>query len=103
MPAMATHCSHLDRFDTVTPGSDGCAECLAHGGRWVHLRICRVCGHVGCCDQSPGRHATRHFHATQHPVMESYDPPDPWGWCYVDEAMIDLGENVTAHPPGWRY
>ncbi len=80
MPAMATHCSHLDRFDTVTPGSDGCAECLAHGGRWVHLRI-----------------------ATQHPVMESYDPPDPWGWCYVDEAMIDLGENVTAHPPGWRY
>ena len=84
-------------------GSDGCAECLEQGGRWVHLRICRVCGHVGCCDQSPGKHATAHFHDTGHPVMESYDPPDPWGWCYVDEVMIDLGASVTPHPEGWRY
>jgi hypothetical protein len=100
---MATRCSHLDQFATVTPASDGCEECLAHGGRWVHLRICRVCGHVGCCDQSPGKHATRHFHATQHPVMESYDPPDPWGWCYIDEVTVDLGDDVTTHPTGWRY
>ena len=71
--------------------------------RWVHLRICRVCGHVGCCDQSPGRHATGHFHATGHPVMEAYYEPDGWGWCYVDEVMIDLGGDVTPHPPGWTW
>jgi uncharacterized UBP type Zn finger protein len=100
---MADECAHLDQFSAVTPSSDGCEECLASGGRWLHLRICRVCGHVGCCDQSPGRHATGHFHTTKHPVMESYDPPDPWGWCYVDEVMIDLGDDVTAHPPGWRH
>ncbi len=53
------------------------------------------CGHVGCCDQSPGRHATKHFHATKHPIIEGYDPPEGWGWCYVDEIMIDLGDDTT--------
>ena len=100
---MADQCSHLNVFRTVRPSADGCEDCLATDGRWVHLRICRVCGHVGCCDQSPGRHATKHFHVSKHPVMESYDPPEAWGWCYVDEVMIDLDDNVTTHPAGWRY
>jgi hypothetical protein len=63
----------------------------------VHLRLCRTCGHVGCCDQSPNRHATKHFHATGHPIMEAYDPPDGWGWCYVDEIAVAL-PNQTPHP-----
>ena len=83
-------CSHLDQIHDVTPNSDGCEECLASGGRWVHLRMCLVCGHVGCCDSSPGTHATRHFHATHHPVMRSAEPGEAWGWCYVDEIQLDL-------------
>jgi hypothetical protein len=63
---------------------------------WFHLRVCRTCGHVGCCDQSRGKHATRHFHRTKHPIIEGYDPPEGWGWCYVEEIMFDLGKNVTA-------
>ncbi len=96
-------CTHLSQFAVVEPSADGCEECLKIGQRWIHLRICRVCGHVGCCDQSPGRHATAHFHAVGHPVMETYYPPEGWGWCYVDEMMIDLGESITPHPPGWRW
>ena len=65
------------------------------GGRWVNLRLCRTCGHVGCCDSSPNAHATKHFKATGHPIIEGYDPPDGWGWCFVDEVTIDLGDNVT--------
>jgi len=61
----------------------------------VHLRLCRQCGHVGCCDDSPHRHATAHFHATGHPIIEGYDPPEGWGWCYVDEMFLDLGDDVT--------
>ena len=61
----------------------------------MHLRLCRTCGHVGCCDDSPNKHATKHFHATQHPIIEGYDPPEGWGWCYVDEVFLDLGDNVT--------
>jgi uncharacterized UBP type Zn finger protein len=100
---MTRTCSHLNAFQPVRPKTDGCEECLKTGGEWVHLRICRVCGHVGCCDQSPGHHATKHFHVTQHPVMESYDPPEGWGWCYVDEVTINLEGDVTPHPPGWIY
>ena len=90
-------CSHLDSIRTVTPSADGCEDCLKIGGWWVHLRICRSCGHVGCCDQSPNRHATKHFHASGHPIMESYDPPDPWGWCYVDEEMLDFTGLQSPH------
>jgi hypothetical protein len=96
-------CSHLDMFVAVTPSSDGCKECLELGQRWIHLRICRVCGHVGCCDSSVGKHATKHFHATGHPVMESYFQPEGWGWCYVDEVAIDLGSDTTPHPLGWKW
>ena len=67
------------------------------GSAWVHLRLCRTCGHVGCCDSSPNRHATKHFHATGHPIIEGYDPPEGWGWCYVDEATLDLSDRTTPH------
>jgi hypothetical protein len=100
---MSSQCTHLDQFGKVKPSADGCEECLKTGGHWVHLRLCRVCGHVGCCDSSPNTHATKHFHATGHPVMETFYPPDGWGWCFVDEVMIDLGKNVTPHPRGWKY
>ena len=90
-------CSHLAGIRTVTPSALGCEECLASGDRWVHLRICRTCGHVGCCDDSKNRHATKHFHATQHPIIEGYDPPEGWGWCYVDEVDFDLSDRKTPH------
>ena len=68
----------------------GCEECLKIGQQWVHLRECLVCGHVGCCDSSTGKHATKHFHHTKHPVMRSIEPGEEWGWCYVDEIMLEL-------------
>lgn len=84
----AEACSHLDGIRTVLPSAPGCEECLRDGGRWVHLRICMTCGHVGCCDESPGRHATAHAHRTGHPVVRSLEPGETWGWCYVDEVML---------------
>jgi hypothetical protein len=83
-------CSHLDLIRDVAPKTDGCEECLAVGGRWVHLRMCLECGHVGCCDSSPGKHATHHFHTSHHPIMRSAEPGESWGWCYVDELELDL-------------
>ncbi|WP_420455278.1 cation:proton antiporter [Rubrivirga sp.] len=81
-------CSHLDHVHDVTPGTPGCQECLRDGDRWVHLRVCLECGHVGCCDSSPNKHATKHFHATGHPVVRSIEPGETWGWCYEDEVML---------------
>ena len=92
---MVKSCSHLGTIRPVTPSAKGCEECLKAGGWWVHLRICRTCGHVGCCDDSPSKHSTRHFHATQHPIIEGYDPPEGWGWCFVDEVAFDLGDDTT--------
>ena len=86
---MATRCVHLSEIRTVTPRTPGCEECLKAGTRWVHLRLCLTCGHVGCCDQSPGTHATRHFHATEHPMMRSFEPREDWGWCYVDQLFLE--------------
>ncbi len=83
-------CTHLGEIRDVTPGTDGCAECLRTGSAWVHLRLCLECGHVGCCDSSPGKHATKHFHRTKHPVMRSFEPGEAWGWCYIDELQIDF-------------
>jgi hypothetical protein len=88
-------CTHGAWLRRVIPSAKGCEECLAIGSPWVHLRLCRACGHVGCCDESPHRHATAHFHATGHPIIEGYDPPEGWGWCYVDEVFLDLGEDTT--------
>jgi K+:H+ antiporter len=81
-------CTHLDSIRPVHPSAPGCEECLRIGDQWVHLRICLICGHVGCCDSSKNRHATKHFHATTHPVMRSIEPGDTWGWCYVDEVTL---------------
>ena len=86
MPA----CTHLDQVREVTPRTPtGCEECLKTQGRWVHLRLCLSCGHVGCCDSSPGKHATAHFKATQHAIILSFEPGDDWGWCYVDEIFLE--------------
>ena len=84
-------CSHRDQIRDVAPRTEGCEECLKSGGRWVHLRLCLTCGHVGCCDSLPGRHATRHAHATGHPIVRSHEPGEDWGWCYVDQVTLDLG------------
>jgi uncharacterized UBP type Zn finger protein len=93
-------CSHLDSITTTEASGDGCVECLQSGGRWVHLRRCTTCAHVGCCDNSPGRHATAHFHQTQHPVMQSFEPGEDWYWCYADELMFELeGDSPSpSHP-----
>ena len=100
---MSQLCPHLRSVRAVTPSARGCEECLKVGQWWVHLRICRGCGHVGCCDESPGRHATAHFHATGHPIIEGYDPPDGWGWCYVDEQTVDLPDQTPQFGPIPRY
>ena len=87
---MANRCPHLAEIRDVEPVTpEGCEECLAIGSDWVHLRLCLSCGHVGCCDQSPNRHATKHFHRTKHPVMRSFEPGEDWGWCYVDEIEFE--------------
>ena len=88
-------CGHVMTVAKVTLSAKGCEECLKTGDWWVHLRICRSCGHVGCCDQSPNKHATAHFHHSRHPIIEGYDPPEGWGWCYVDELFLDLGSDTT--------
>ena len=90
-------CEHLDHLDTgMTPSGDGCVECLATGGRWVHLRRCLECGHIGCCDNSPGRHATGHFHASAHPLIQSFEPGEEWIWCYVDEVGIEVDDAAPS-------
>ena len=85
----AAGCTHLDEIRDVTPGSPGCEECLQTGDRWVHLRLCLSCGHVGCCDSSPNRHATKHHHATSHPLIRSFEPGEDWVYCYVDEVTME--------------
>jgi uncharacterized UBP type Zn finger protein len=83
-------CSHLDQVRDVDPRTpNGCEECLKAGTRWVHLRMCAGCGHVGCCDQSQGKHATGHYRETHHAVMRSFEPGEDWGWCYVDELFME--------------
>ncbi len=86
---MATTCTHIDQIHDVTPSAQGCEECLKIGSGWVHLRECLICGHVGCCDSSPNKHATRHYRSTQHPIVKSFEPGEDWMWCYADEVMID--------------
>ncbi len=81
-------CSHLQMIQEVTPHTTGCEECLAMGDTWVHLRICKICGHVGCCDDSKNQHATKHFHATGHPIMQSIEPGEDWMWCFVDHVAF---------------
>ena len=85
---MKSVCKHLGEVRDVNPSAMGCEECLKIGARWVHLRLCLTCGHVGCCDSSPNRHATKHFHETKHPIMRSFEPGEKWRWCYVDEMEV---------------
>jgi len=80
-------CEHVDRIANASPRSRGCEECLLTGDTWVHLRVCLTCGQVGCCDSSKNRHATRHFWASQHPIVGSLEPGETWRWCYIDETV----------------
>ena len=92
-------CHHLDQVQEVTPSSDGCEDCLRMGGQWVHLRLCMLCGHVGCCDSSPNRHATAHFDETGHPLIQSFEPGEDWWWCFVDEFSFAVeGVPSFQHP-----
>ena len=81
-------CGHLELVLDATPRTQGCEECLRIGERWVHLRLCLSCGHVGCCDSSRHRHATAHFWTTAHPIVRSLEPGETWRWCYVDETAV---------------
>ena len=81
-------CTHVDEAGAVTPSADGCEECLKMGDTWVHLRICMTCGHVGCCDSSKNKHASKHARETDHPLVKSFEPGEDWAWCYVDEVML---------------
>ena len=88
---MAPQCKHLDQIKDLKPNTpEGCEDCLKIGSDWVHLRLCLECGHVGCCDSSKNKHATKHFHRTKHPVIRSIEPGETWTWCYVDEVMGEL-------------
>jgi uncharacterized UBP type Zn finger protein len=93
---MSAECRHIDLVRAVSPNSNGCEECLRSGDTWVHLCMCLVCGHVGCCDSSTNKHATRHYYATGHPVMRSIEPGEQWGWCYIDEVWLDLHASQPA-------
>ena len=84
-------CEHLDQIHDVVPSSmEGCSECLASGGQWVHLRLCLSCGRVGCCDSSPNRHASHHAALDGHPIVASFEPSKNWSWCYFDRLGFVL-------------
>ena len=85
---MADACSHVKEIRKVHPKTDGCEECLKMGDNWVHLRLCLSCGHVGCCDSSKNKHATKHFRAEHHPIMQSIEPGESWRWCFVDQMEV---------------
>jgi len=86
---MKDACAHLNEIREVTPSARGCEDCLRSGGHWAHLRLCLTCGHVGCCDSSPDKHATKHYHSTKHPMVRSFEPGEEWAWCYVDELFFE--------------
>src|SRR5829696_4406458 len=86
---MDATCEHLQEAHEVTANASGCEDCLKSGDTWVHLRLCLTCGHVGCCDNSKNKHATKHFHATNHPVVESFEPGENWRWCFVDKLFTE--------------
>ncbi len=84
---MPRTCTHVPA-EPHAPRAAGCEECLASGGRWLHLRLCLSCGHIGCCDDSPNRHASHHFESSRHPVIQSFEPGEDWGWCYLEQRML---------------
>ena len=83
---MSAQCSHLDQIKFKETKKHVCEDCVLTGDTWVHLRLCMICGHVGCCDSSKNKHATKHFHRTKHPLMRSIEPGESWMWCFVDET-----------------
>ena len=91
---MSESCTHLDQIkrDVAPRTPDGCEECLAVGGRWLHLRMCMTCGHIGCCDSSPGKHASAHARSAEHPIIRSIQPGEDWSWCFVDELAMRIPE-----------
>jgi len=97
---MADTCTHLDQIRPVPPSGNGCVECLLMGSGWVHLRRCTECGHIGCCDNSPNKHATAHFHEVAHPIIQSYEPGEDWYFCYLDDLAFELDEDgpSPSHP-----
>jgi hypothetical protein len=96
-------CTHLDHVHVtrLPEAVDGCEDCLRDGTPWLHLRICLECGHVGCCDDSPNRHATAHATDRGHPIISSLEPREQWSWCYEDEVVMRLEgvEGETRIPP----
>lgn len=84
-----TSCTHTDQVETVEPSAKGCEECLKVGDSWVHLRLCQSCGHVGCCDSSKNKHASKHFGQTNHPIVQSFEPGEDWLWCYIDSTYVE--------------
>jgi hypothetical protein len=96
-------CTHLDhvQITELPPAVEGCEDCLAGGTQWLHLRICLECGHVGCCDDSPQRHASAHARESEHPVMHSLEPGEDWAWCFVDQVAMVISEikGGTRIPP----
>ncbi|HEX4692259.1 MAG TPA: UBP-type zinc finger domain-containing protein [Solirubrobacteraceae bacterium] len=97
------NCTHLDqiRVTELPAAVDGCEDCLKMGGKWLHLRICLECGHVGCCDSSPNRHATAHARGSEHPIARSLEPGEDWSWCFVDEVGMIIPDvhGSTRIPP----
>jgi hypothetical protein len=87
-------CTHLDhvKITHLPEAVDGCEDCLAEGESWLHLRICLECGHVGCCDDSPNRHATAHTQSSGHPIIRSLEPGEDWSWCFVDDLPLLIPE-----------
>jgi uncharacterized UBP type Zn finger protein len=85
---MAATCTYLDQIRDVQPSAQGCEDCLRTGDTWVHLRECLSCVHVGCCDSSKNRHATKHYHGSGHPIVATFQPGEEWPWCYVDETLV---------------
>jgi low temperature requirement protein LtrA len=100
LPHGLNPCEHAAEMTVFRPRStDGCEECRKNNYKWVHLRICLSCGHVGCCDSSVHRHATKHFHASDHPIMASLEEGENWAWCYTDERFVPLPRKVENQPP----
>jgi hypothetical protein len=85
-PALDPHLSLIQPVAPLTPGA--CDDCLRMGSRWVHLRLCLICGKVNCCDSSPMRHARAHAHTSGHPIVQSLEPGEDWRWCYVDAQYV---------------
>ena len=90
-------CTHLDQITVAKPEEfEGCEECLKIGATWVHLRVCRSCGKVGCCDSSPNKHATAHVKESDHPIVSSLEPGEDWTYCYVDDVAFIVDSDVPA-------